>query len=876
MVFLVFFQSAVVLCLDVGFSMSNSAPGEEPPFEQAKKVIQMYVQRQPAEGAVPRGLLISNDNTAPRENTRSGKQQMRAHLQVFADNKDELALVLFGSDETNNALASDGQYQNIFVHRQLMLPDFNLLEEIQSDIQPGAQQTDFLDALVVCMDLLQKETLGKKYEKLHIAIFTDLCSSYSSDHLDIIIDNLKKGGISLQFFLPFPLEEESRGRGDAAAGPGQPPYSRKGLTQKQKECLEMVRKVMTSLDEEEGLDEVHTFSESMEQLSIFKKIERRPLAWPCQLTIGSSLTIRIVGYKAVTEEKIKKSWEVVDARTLRKEDVQRETVFCLNDDNETEVPMDDTIQGFRFGSDIVPFSKVDQEQMKYKSDGKCFSVLGFTKQSQVMRHHFMGNQVFKVFAARNDKHAAVALSSLIHALDELEMVAIVCYVYNRCSNPQVGAAFPCIQDKYEVMRHHFMGNQVFKVFAARNDKHAAVALSSLIHALDELEMVAIVCYVYNRCSNPQVGAAFPCIQDKYECLMYVQLPYMEDLRQFAFSSLQLNKKYIPSGEQMAAVDSLIDSMMLVEGEGEEMEDLFEVSSIPNPQFQRLFQCLNHRALNLSAPLPPPEPWLKGMLERPQEVTARCTAPLQQLRQRFPLQEAVRKKEQKTAQDIFGDVNEEEPGSKKARQYEDEKFNLAGLTEGTVTAVGSVDPGRDFRVLMRQKSLPFSQVCQQLTSRVDQLLGTKGTQYYMKSISCIQAFREESSKAGDVEPYNSYLQTLKKSVQERALQDFWELLVQDNITLISKDEVEGSTVSKMEANQFLAPEQKPDEQTAPSADDGGDVDDLVSRTISGSGVILTGLIELSRMTNGFSLERHRCIFWLCCNTRRLYAAPFYRF
>ncbi|XP_041120692.1 X-ray repair cross-complementing protein 5 [Polyodon spathula] len=717
-------KSAAVLCLDVGFSMSNSAPGEEPPFEQAKKVIQMFVQRQ-----------------------------------VFAENKDELALVLFGSDETKNALASDDQYQNIFVHRHLMLPDFDLLEEIQNNIQPGAQQTDFLDALVVCMDLLQKETLGKKYEKLHIAVFTDLCSPYSSDQVDIIVDNLKKGGISLQFFLPFPLdvEEESGGRGDAAAGPGQPPYSRKGLTQEQKEGLEMVRKVMTSLDEEEGLDEIHTFSESMEQLSIFKKIERRPMAWPCQLTIGSSLTIRIIGYKAVTEEKVKKSWAVVDARTQRKEDVQRETVFCLNDDNETEVPKDDTIQGFRYGSDIVPFSKVDQEQMKYKSDGKCFSVLGFTKQSQVMRQHFMGNQVIKVFAARDDEHAAVALSSLIHALEELEMVAIIRYAYDKRS-------------------------------------------------------------------NPQVGAAFPCIQDKYECLMYVQLPYMEDLRQFTFSSLQNNKKFIPSGEQLAAVDSLIDSMMLVEGE--EVEDLFEVSSIPNPQFQRLFQCLHHRALNPSAPLPPPEPWLKGMLERPQEVTARCKAPLQQLRQRFPLQEAVRKKEQKTAQDIFGDVTEEEPSSKKARQDLDEKFSLAGLAEGAVTAVGSVDPAKDFRILIRLKSLPFSQVCQQLTSRVDQLLGTKGTQYYMKSISCIQAFREESCKAGDVEPYNSYLQTLKKSVQERALQDFWELIVQDEITLISKDEVEGSPVSKMEANQFLAPEQKPDEQTAPPADDGGDVDDLL--------------------------------------------------
>lgn len=41
-----FVQSALVLCMDVGFSMSNSAPGEEAPFEDAKKIIQKFVQRQ--------------------------------------------------------------------------------------------------------------------------------------------------------------------------------------------------------------------------------------------------------------------------------------------------------------------------------------------------------------------------------------------------------------------------------------------------------------------------------------------------------------------------------------------------------------------------------------------------------------------------------------------------------------------------------------------------------------------------------------------------------------------------------------------------------------------------------------------------------------
>ena len=44
--------------------------------------------------------------------------------------------------------------------------------------------------------------------------------------------------------------------------------------------------------------------------------------------------------------------------------------------------------GFRYGSDIVPFSKVDQEQMKYKHDGKCFAVLGFAKQNTVRGSYY--------------------------------------------------------------------------------------------------------------------------------------------------------------------------------------------------------------------------------------------------------------------------------------------------------------------------------------------------------------------------------------------------------------------------------------------------------------------------------------------------------
>lgn len=45
------------------------------------------------------------------------------------------------------------------------------------------------------------------------------------------------------------------------------------------------------------------------------------------------------------QERLKKTWTTVDAQTNQKEDVKRETVYCLDDDNETEVQVTETMQG---------------------------------------------------------------------------------------------------------------------------------------------------------------------------------------------------------------------------------------------------------------------------------------------------------------------------------------------------------------------------------------------------------------------------------------------------------------------------------------------------------------------------------------------------
>ena len=60
---------------------------------------------------------------------------------MFQQSKDELALILYGADQTNNDLADENNYQNINVVFNLSTANWHLFEEIQK-IQPGNNPAD--------------------------------------------------------------------------------------------------------------------------------------------------------------------------------------------------------------------------------------------------------------------------------------------------------------------------------------------------------------------------------------------------------------------------------------------------------------------------------------------------------------------------------------------------------------------------------------------------------------------------------------------------------------------------------------------------------------------------------------------------------------
>lgn len=171
------------------------------------------------------------------------------------------------------------------------------------------------------------------------------------------------------------------------------------------------------------------------------------------------------------------------------------------------------------------------------------------------------------------------------------MVAIVRYAYSRRSNPQVGAAFPCIKQHYEVWSCICVQTAVFSE-ACQTEQHKYV---SLIH--DSVSCTSS-CLLWKttdsfyfpllkitRRSLPQVPSFYSTFSR-----LWIIVPRTAWLTQHCGKILCIHMVSLDT--QLSAVDSLIESMMLVEeGDDEKPKDMFKVHHIPNPEFQRLFQVL---------------------------------------------------------------------------------------------------------------------------------------------------------------------------------------------------------------------------------------------------------------------------------------------
>ncbi|KAI0825396.1 SPOC domain-like protein [Trametes gibbosa] len=230
----------------------------------------------------------------------------------------------------------------------------------------------------------------------------------------------------------------------------------------------------------------------------------------------------------------------------------------------------------------------------------------------------------------------------------------------------------------ERFRREMAMGEVHYVWADPVSPMQQVALSSIVKAMSEAHVLAIVRWVKMDKSEPKMGVLWPTVFDEIDCFLWVQMPFADDIRNFTFASLEnlINKKgevvkehpYLPTNEQMDAMEQLVDAMDLMDA-GEKDEDgnrqpWFDTTLSYNPAIHRMKQALFHAAIvkDLNThPLPPPHEELIKYFEPPRRVLRRAREALEECKRAFNVREVpkkvvrVRKDEHVHAQDEDEDM-----------------------------------------------------------------------------------------------------------------------------------------------------------------------------------------------------------------------------
>ena len=551
---------ALVIVIDVSPSMTDAAEDGKSPLDKCVTAANMILQRK-----------------------------------IFTDtkkNKDEAALILFGTEGTDNSLNQqfgDGNYENITVSREMNVIDLEMLKFVNDGVVPGTADGDFIDALVVALDHMNTKCSGRKMDQ-KVVLFSDLQHDFNADKLDSIIDGMKMNNVNMIFVGPDidSNDDDDNGGGENGAGGNQGP-SAKPLSEQQRLGVGCMDRILEEVDGDGiSIDEV------LPMLSYFEiRRKKQVTTYRGTIDIGSDLKINTYSYVKTKEER-PASWKKLSAlaenaanRDTLAVDIQR--TYHLNDADRTDVETENVAKAYRYGKTIVPMTAEDQKSMKLQTTKSC-KVLGFTSCENVPRNLYTRD---------------------------------TCHILT----PQPG------------------------------DQHAAVAFSSLCHALAEKKMVAIVRYVARGNTDPKLGFLSPHIKSQYDSLIFIALPYREDIRSYLFPSLDNSKtqQNQSSEQQDNAVDALIDTMALIEnavkdedGEKEQSEELYKPRELLNPVNQRQCQCIQSRALsNVEGELPSVEEYIERTVRVNPVVAQRCEATINDLKSMFPLKEVDTKKK-----DIF--------------------------------------------------------------------------------------------------------------------------------------------------------------------------------------------------------------------------------
>jgi len=677
---------------------------------------------------------------------------------LFGESKDEVGVVLFGlaPEETSNPL----DYEGVKVlERGLAQCDWDIITYLREHVKGSQNEGDWLDAVVVALDFLRTASEKKKFSALKIVLFSELGCSADPDNIDLIIQGVKMLenvdfthiGPDWEDIKEEPGQENGDGPSNGAGTSGEPSKRGSGPSSYPSKPRTPIQRA----NEELVGQLVHETDGIM-----------------CSL----DLAVQTFLYK---NKKGKRPfpWKV-----------------CFNIGQDIKI-------------NTTGFVLVRREAPK--SWKRCLARGG---EGEELRPETS-------YARNNENQDPVEPEDLVMAYrygTELVTISDADEAAAKFEGgPKSMTLFGFIA-RSEITISDLVGDGCMAFLPAEEDSNSQTAWAVMIQAMLELDMVAIVRKVYNKASAPRLGVLTPEVGEEGEIfLSYVELPYSEDVKDLQFPPLPTS-----TDEQLSVMDELIDVMMLTEDvkdeeAGSSHVDVLKTEEILNPSYQYLFQTLTHRALQPGRVLPSVAQHITNLLELPSEIEEAAEPVFERMAEIFKTKVLETKKNKRTAEDVFGKDDTSGSEEKKPKIESDLSLEIAA----PVTEVGSTTPVEDFRHLLAHSvtnNVTFDSLAQQLEAVVIRMLGSAfGSDMNSKVLSCLSAYREESSSRIRPQLYNEFIKRVKECLGTQS--KLWLDVAEADLGLISNSEVAGGA-DEREAADFLLP---PEQSTEVAFDDNDD-------------------------------------------------------
>ncbi|KAI9775918.1 MAG: ATP-dependent DNA helicase II subunit 2 [Geoglossum umbratile] len=665
------------------------------------------------------------------------------------------------TDETDNELREEEAFEHITVLQpisQILMPN---LRDLQEKIRiSGTDSGDAISAIVIAIQMITAYCKKLKYER-KIVLITNGCGMMDTDDVEEITKKIKNDEMEL-VVLGVDFDD--------------PEY---GVKEEDKDPVkagnESAFKALTG-----DCDGVFgTLEEAITELGIPRIKPVRPVpSYKGQLTLGdlaefdTALAIDVERYPrtmiarppsasqfiARTDEKETGGESMQSSRTLASDSgtlaeanatgilsaIKTSRIYQVDDENtaggKREVTREELAKGYEYGRTAVHISESDENVTKLETQASM-DIVGFVQKD----------------------------------------------MYERYMNMSVS----CV------------------IIAQRANPKAAMALSSFVHALFELESYAVARLVTKNDKPPVLLLLAPSIDVDYECLVDVQLPFAEDMRKYRFPPLDKvvtvsgktlkEHRNLPTDQLMKAMSDYVDQMDLStfgkDDEGNPTEYI-QTDETYSPLLHRINQAVRWRAVHPWDPVPPISEILTKYAHPPQELLELAKENLENLAaaadvKKVPPKQKGRKRNRDQPNPLSGLNVEELLGRQKRTRISTEN----AIPEFKQMLATTEDPGA-----IQDAAKQMSHI---IISQIKHSLADSG---YGRAAGGLRVMREELAALEEPGIYNDFIKDLKRKMLAGELggdrREMWWEIRRNQLGFITKRMSGLSSVTDEEAREFL--------------------------------------------------------------------------